>query len=166
MAGLNQQRTPMKTYRSPVYPALAVRLGDKRFKFSGGLLSVPDDDVEDLDAFAAKRPEYQITEVVLEGSDAAPAGVVTDTQTRLNGEPVTPTTVVDPQPISESQLHPENVTTSAEYLENKTNAQLAEMLAQRGLMTGGNKAEHTARLKAALQEEENQSRIPVTAADA
>jgi hypothetical protein len=40
------------------------------------------------------------------------------------------------------------------------------MLAQRGLMTGGNKAELTARLKAALQEEENQSRIPVTAADA
>lgn len=50
----------MATFRGSRYPALMVRLGERRFKFIGGRLSVDEADAAMIEEFAARRPEYGI----------------------------------------------------------------------------------------------------------
>lgn len=50
----------MTTFRGSRYPALMVRIGDRKFKFIGGRLTVDDADAPLIDEFAARRPEYRI----------------------------------------------------------------------------------------------------------
>lgn len=48
-------------FRCTGYPALQIRLGEKRFKFVGGRLQVADSDAAAIEAFAASRTLYGIT---------------------------------------------------------------------------------------------------------
>lgn len=50
----------MATFRGSRYPALMVRIGERKFKFVGGRLSVDDADAPMIEEFAARRPEYAI----------------------------------------------------------------------------------------------------------
>lgn len=50
----------MTTFRGTRYPALMVRIGDRKFKFVGGRLRVDEADAPMIDEFAARRPEYKI----------------------------------------------------------------------------------------------------------
>lgn len=50
----------MATFRGTKYPALMIRLGERRFKFVGGRLVVDDADAPIIEEFAARRPEYAI----------------------------------------------------------------------------------------------------------
>lgn len=65
----------MTTFRGSRYPALMVRIGDRKFKFVGGRLTVDDADAPLIDEFAARRPEYRIAReephVVPPAGDAA-----------------------------------------------------------------------------------------------
>lgn len=155
----------MKTYKTPVYPALAVRLpgeGRRTVKAAGGFFNVADEDVADFEAVMAKRPHYRITAVEAPpAEDRAPIGAATD------GREVVPTTeadeidteidatddaadevtdadgsehgiVVQPEPISESERHPETVT--VEMLEQLNVPTLRERLEAKGLPSDGRKA--------------------------
>lgn len=140
----------MKTYRTPLYPALAVRLpgGDRRtVKAAGGYFNVKDEDVADFEAIMAKRPHYRVTAVdapeqrgpiggsTADGETVVPApdaAEVADADGSEHG------VVVQPEPVSLSNLHPELV--SVEMLEQLNVPTLKARLEERGLATDGRKA--------------------------
>lgn len=59
----------MKTYRSPVYPALMINLGTHMAKARGGLFEIDDEDVATFEALIAKSPHYRVEAV--EADEAA-----------------------------------------------------------------------------------------------
>lgn len=126
----------MNIYRSPLYPALMVRLpgdGRRNIKASGGVFNVADADVEAFEAFIAARPHYQITLTGTqeEQPDAASATSL-ETTTDNTG------TVTPPEPMSESEKHPELV--SVESIEALNVPTLQERLQGLGLPFDGRKA--------------------------
>jgi hypothetical protein len=121
----------MKTYRSPIYPALAIRLPGtgRNMKATGGYFEIADEDVEAFEKVMAERPHYQVT-----SSDGR--AIATDT-----GAAATPGaehgTVTRPEPMSASEQHPELA--SVETLETLTVPQLRERLEGLELDTTGTK---------------------------
>ena len=77
----------MPRFVSTAYPALSIRMGDKKFKFVGGKLDVTEDDADLIREFARVRDLYKITEVAerdeqpaeAEGDEGAAGAVTTFT---------------------------------------------------------------------------------------
>ena len=134
----------MNIYRSPLYPALMIRLpgdGRRNVKASGGIFNVAERDVEDFEAIIAKRPHYKIE--LVSTANAEPA---TDSSLEVTEE--TADTVVQPEPMSESELEPEKVT--VESLEALNVPVLRERLQGLGLPDDGRKAVLVKRLADAM----------------
>ncbi len=127
----------MKTYDSPVYPALMVKLPSGSLKAMGGVFHVPADQVDEFEAFVAERPHYQIRYTGTT-EDAEPEPIGPDIATS--------DTITQPEPMSAGEKHPELAAFDPDALGDKTNAELNDMLETRGLPTGGTKAELIARL--------------------
>lgn len=125
----------MKIYKTPLYPALMARLpgeGRRNVKAAGGYFNVADEDVADFEAFVAQRPHYQISAVA---SDPAPSDEPGDAVDPVGSEHGV---VVQPEPITESERHPEQVT--VESLDSLTVPVLRERLQGLGLDDQGRKA--------------------------
>lgn len=138
----------MKTYKTPLYPALMARLpgeGRRNVKAAGGYFNVADEDVADFEKFIAARPHYRIV-AVEDTTDRGPVGGSTDGETVVPAPDPEMTTadgsehgiVIQPEPTSESELHPERV--SVEMLEQLNVPTLKERLEGLGLATDGRKA--------------------------
>lgn len=117
----------MKTYKSPVYPALMIRLpgdGRRNIKASGGVFNVPDEDVKAFEKLIAARPHYKITPA----DGTAPASPTRITDVEKNPEEAK---VVTPDSMSK--------------------AALVEALEARGIATSGNRSVLIQRLKDAIE---------------
>jgi hypothetical protein len=139
----------MKIYRTPLYPALMVRLpgpARRSVKASGGYFNVPDEDVESFEKFIAARPQYQIVESegsVLPGTRTATTGPVNPYDpASADGAPQGVQTA--PEPMSDSERNPEKV--KVESLENLTVPTLRARLAGLGLPSDGGKTTLVKRL--------------------
>ena len=133
----------MNTYRSPVYPALMINLGDgRKVKAAGGYFEVEDEDVSRFEEIMRERPQYRI---VQQSRESRRDEGVTGTMTSLDGEPAPTTaagdphgTVTQPEPMSAAERHPELVT--VETLEALNVPTLRERLQGLGLDDTGRKA--------------------------
>lgn len=143
----------MKTYRSPVYPALTMKLPEagKSVKASGGYFNVDDENVEEFESLIAKRRHYRIVPVE-ENPKVIDAPVESIPTTAADG------IVVQPEPISESERHPENV--QVESLEQLKVPELKERLEALGLSTEGLKNDLIERLAAATDVPDGQQDGP------
>lgn len=127
----------MKTYRSPVYPALMINIGDgRKAKAAGGYFEVEDEDVDAFEAIIKERPQYRIVEQARGRGPETDEGAVSGTLTTASGDPHG--TVKQPEPMSESEMHPENV--SIETLDSLKVPELRERLEKLGLDSTGRKA--------------------------
>lgn len=151
----------MKTYKSPVYPALMVRLpgeGRRSVKAAGGYFNVEDDDVPAFEALMAKRPHYRIREVHADlgrqiGGQADETGTVApapesdvddeidaadDAADAADADGSEHGIVVQADGVTDVERHPEMV--SIEMLEALNVPTLRARLEERGLPTDGRKA--------------------------
>lgn len=147
----------MKVYRTPIYPALMVKLGEKSIKASGGLFDIEDEDVAAFEKFIAKRPHYRITPYAGDPNTSPdPDNLGERELIRQNGgvlpEPVPNPhgEVTQPEPISASERQPEIVETP-ESLANYSNDYLRAQLTERGLPAGGNHSQLVQRLADAME---------------
>lgn len=151
----------MKTYRSPVYPALAVRVGDHNVKASGGYFTIEDEDVEAFEAFIANRPLYRIEEAAgRDRSEDTRVAGVTGTLTTTSGKATTAAgdphgAVNHPEPMSDSERHPETV--KIESFEAMNVPTLRARLEEIGEDSRGNKPQLIERLVAATNTPDGES---------
>ena len=140
----------MKTYRSPIYPALMIRLpgdGRRSVKASGGYFNVEDDDVEAFEKVIAARPEYRIAPVDGNGNVTIPADAAGVSTFGLE----TARSVKQPEPVSEIEVHPEMASEPID-LDKLNVPELRERLEGLGLDSTGRKAVLVERLQAASDE--------------
>jgi hypothetical protein len=155
----------MQTYRSPVYPALMVKLpGETRrdVKASGGYFQVEDEDVEAFEAFIATRPHYRITPADAPGpwnerrvvspdatDDEASDALSEEEQAAAEAARVADNAVTQPEAITDIERHPENV--AEENLDSFSIEELQAILTEMGLETNGRKAVLIKRIVAARE---------------
>lgn len=141
----------MKTYKSPVYPALMVRLpSDRRaIKAEGGFFNVKDADVDEFEAWANTYPHYRIEYV---GTAPEPEhGAVAEGQVTAEPHGVT---VTEPG-ITEVERHPEMA--KLDLIDNRSNAELRTELKALGQPTSGNRDALLARLAEATESPDGKS---------
>ena len=120
----------MKTYESPVYPALWLRLpkSGSTVKATGGYFNVNDADVAEFEEIVAKRPHYKV-----KAADAAePVAGEHETTPTDHG------TVTQPEPMTDVERRPEGA--KIEQLEQLKVPELQARLEAMGLSTEGKKA--------------------------
>lgn len=133
----------MNRYRSPLYPALMVRLpgeGRRNIKAAGGVFNVAEEDVEAFEAFVAERPHYKI-ELVGTQADETPTAT-------LNVSGADTGSVTPPEPASDSEKDPSLVV--APTVEALKVPELRERLEAAGLPSEGRKPELVERLTSAI----------------
>jgi hypothetical protein len=138
----------MKVYRSPVYPAIQVRLGNRRIRATAGYVNVQDADVETFEEWAAKRPHYKITD--------EDGNLITrrDPRRERRAEERPPEDRVFVAPgITESEANPEMV--SEQSVDSLSVPELRDALREKGLPTTGNRAVLIDRLAKADEEDED-----------
>lgn len=142
----------MNIYRSPLYPALMIRLpgdGRRNIKASGGLFNVASEDVEAFEALIAERPHYKIELVGTQEDIEEQHGVITDDGSQtLNVDSTKVDSVTQPEPMSISERWPELV--SVESIEALNVPTIQERLRDAGLPDDGRKAVLVQRLADAL----------------
>lgn len=161
----------MKTYRTPIYPALMLRVGSKNVKASGGLFEIEDEDVEAFEALVAQRPHYRIR--AYPETDTSPdpdeLGIVEMRRQGLDEPDPVPVAGAEhglqtrDEPMSESERHPENA--KVRTVDSMTPQELGKALMDRKLPTTGDIPALRERLAAALNEE-NPGSVPTGGPDA
>ena len=132
----------MNIYRTPLYPALMIRLpgdGRRNIKASGGLFNVADEDVEAFEKVVAERPHYKIELVSRQEDQPEQSGQISaDGTVTLQTAAGEVDSVVQPEAISESEREPEKVTLAE--IESRNVPTLQERLQGLGLPDDGRKA--------------------------
>lgn len=142
----------MQVYNTPVYPALQVRLGNKRIRAIRGVLNVKDQDVKAFEDWVARRPHYKITRE--DGSDITRLEARRE-RTREE-KPPSDQAFVAPG-ITPVEADPTDVVEQS--TESLTVPELKEALREKGLPTSGSRAVLIDRLGKADEEDETDEDI-------
>lgn len=142
----------MKVYNSPVYPAIQVRLGNRRIRAMAGFINVKDEDVEEFEFWASKRPHYKITD-----EDGHEISRETARRERKPEPTYSPNRVFVAPGITDSERDPTMV--SEQSLDSLSVPELKEALREKDLPVSGNRAVLIDRLAQADDEDDADAAI-------